>query len=170
MIGDKWRQDVHTRSARRAAGASAGRSDSPGGLRKELETLIARHAGVRLNGNVASHRTRELTASVLFAAFRTLGGLGFKLQNPRNLGVRHIEALVCHWHWQGRAVATMQNELSVLRKFSIWIGKKGMVRGLPDYLPEVPKAALQRKTGQIASSRGPKMALTSTRRLPRRTH
>lgn len=130
---------------------AAGRSDSPGGWRRELQTLIDRHAGVRVNGNAASHRTRELTASVLFAVFGTLAGLGFKLQNPRNLGERHIEALVRHWHWQGRAVATMQNELSVLRKFSIWIGKKGMVRGLQDYLPEVPKAELQRTTGQVAS-------------------
>lgn len=130
---------------------SAGRSDFPGGWRKELETLIDRHAGVRVNGNVASHRTRQLTATVLFAAFGTLGGLGFKLQNPRNLGERHIEALVRHWHLQDRAIATMQNELSVLRKFSIWIGKKGMVRSLPHYLPEVPKGRLQRKTGQIPS-------------------
>lgn len=129
----------------------AERSDSPGGWRKELQALIDRHAGVRVNGNVASHRTRELTASVLFAAFGMLAGLGFKLQNPRNLGERHVEALVRHWHWQGRAIATMQNELSVLRKFSIWIGKKGMVRGLPDYLPEIAKTELQRKTGQIAS-------------------
>lgn len=129
----------------------AGRTDTPGGWRRELQTLVDRHAGVRLNGKVASLRTRELAASVLFASFSTLAGLGFKLQNPRNLGDRHIEALVQHWHWQGRAIATMQNDLSVLRKFAIWIGKKGMVRGLPEYLPGVPKAELERKTGAIAS-------------------
>lgn len=127
------------------------RTDTPGGWRRELQTIVDRHAGIRVNGKVASHRTRELTASVLFAAFGTLAGLGFKIQNPRNLGGRHIEALVHHWHRQGRAVATMQNELSVLRKFSTWIGKKEIVRGLQDYLPEVPKAELQRKTGQMAS-------------------
>jgi integrase len=129
----------------------AERTDSPGGWRRELQTIVNRHAGVRVNGNVASHRTRELTASVLFAVFGTLAGLGFKLQNPRNLGERHIEALVRHWHWQGRAVSTMQNELSVLRKFAIWIGKKGMVRGLEDYLPEVPRAQLRRKASAVAS-------------------
>ncbi|GAB3628302.1 Tyrosine recombinase XerC [Pandoraea terrae] len=129
----------------------AGRKDTPGGWRRELQSIVDRHAGVRVNGNIASHRTRELTCSVLFAVFGTLTGLGFKLQNPRNLGERHVEALVRHWHWQGRAVATMQNELSVLRKFVIWIGKKGMVRGLQDYLPEVPKADLRRRTGTIAS-------------------
>ena len=102
--------------------APAARTDITGGWRKELQTIVDRHAGMRMNGNVASHRTRELTASVLFAVFGTLAGLGFKLQNPRNLGERHVEALVRHWHWQGRAVATMQNELSILRKFAGWIG------------------------------------------------
>ncbi len=128
-----------------------GRTDTPGGWRRELQIIVNRHAGVRVNGNVASHRTRELTASVLFAVFGTLAGLGFKLQNPRNLGERHIEALVRHWHWQGRAISTMQNELSVLRKFAIWIGKKGMVRGLPDYLPEVPKTELKRQSAAVTS-------------------
>ena len=126
--------------------APAARTDITGGWRKELQTIVDRHAGMRMNGNIASHRTRELTASVLFAVFGTLAGLGFKLQNPRNLGERHVEALVRHWHWQGRAVATMQNELSILRKFAGWIGKKNMVRGLTDYLPNVPKAQLNRTT------------------------
>ncbi|MBB5547452.1 site-specific integrase [Paraburkholderia fungorum] len=129
----------------------AGRTDAHGGWRRELQTIVDRHAGIRVNGNVASHRTRELSASVLFAVFGTLAGLGFKLQNPRNLGERHVEALVRHWHWQGRAVATMQNELSVLRKFAIWIGKKGMVRALQDYLPDVPKIDLQRRAGTVES-------------------
>ncbi|VVE36545.1 phage integrase N-terminal domain-containing protein [Pandoraea soli] len=122
------------------------RTDTHGGWRRELQTVVDRHAGVRVNGNVASHRTRELTASVLFAVFGTLTVLGFKLQNPRNLGERHVDVLVKHWHSEGRAVATMQNELSVLRKFAIWIGKKGMVRTLQDYLPHVPRAELQRRT------------------------
>ncbi|RAR47997.1 site-specific recombinase XerC [Paraburkholderia unamae] len=116
------------------------------GWRRELQSIIDRYARKRVNGNVASYRTQELTASVLFAVFGTLNGLGFKLQNPRNLAHRHVEALVRHWHWQGKAVATMQNEISVLRKFALWIGKKGMVTRLADYLPDVPSVELKRTT------------------------
>lgn len=130
---------------------SGRRGDSPSGWRRELQGILDRHAGVRVNGEVASHRTRELTASVLFAAFGTLTALGFKLQNPRNLGEKHVEVLVGEWYRRGRAVATMQNELSVLRKFAAWIGKKGMVQALPDYLPDVPRVGLQRATTAVTS-------------------
>uniref|UniRef100_UPI002AB31D42 phage integrase N-terminal domain-containing protein n=1 Tax=Paraburkholderia sp. J69-2 TaxID=2805437 RepID=UPI002AB31D42 len=114
------------------------------GWRGELQKLIDRHAGVRMNGNVASFRTRELTAKTLFAVFNTLHLLGYRLQNPANLGARHVDALVKHWYAEGRAVSTMQNELSMLRKFGTWIGKKGFVGRLADYLPDVPAMQLRR--------------------------
>jgi len=122
------------------------RGDISTGWRGELTKILKEHAGVRMDGSVASFRTQELAASALFASFDKLSELGYKLQNPRNLGDRHVEVLVRAWHSQGKAVATMQNELSVLRKFSQWIGKKGMVRSLKNYLPAVPKEQLQRSS------------------------
>lgn len=81
-----------------------------GGWRKELQRLIDKHAGERLNGKVASSRTREATATELFAAFNTLhDDLGFKLQNPKNLGEKHIQALVNHWYRRGLVLIFMQN-------------------------------------------------------------
>ncbi|MFP3801944.1 phage integrase N-terminal domain-containing protein [Paraburkholderia sp. SIMBA_027] len=118
--------------------------DTHGGWRGELQKLIDQHAGVRMDGKFASYRARELTAKTLFSVFNSLNEMGFKLQNPRNLGARHVEALVKHWHSQGRAVSTVQNELSMLRKFATWIGKRGLVVRLSDCLPEVTTTQLRR--------------------------
>ncbi len=119
------------------------------GWRNQLQALIDAHAGVRVNGNVASFRTRQLVATELFSVFNTLReSLGFKLQSPQNLSEKHIQALVNHWHRKGRAVSSMRLSLSVLRKFSSWIGKRGMVKSLPVYLPGVDPKDL--RTSAIA--------------------
>ncbi|APR93803.1 hypothetical protein PATSB16_04590 [Pandoraea thiooxydans] len=119
------------------------------GWRNQLQALIDAHAGVRVNGKVASFRTRDVAATEVFAAFNTLReSLGFKLQSPRNLSEKHIQALVNHWYRNGRAVSTIRQNLSILRKFSGWIGKRGMVKSLPVYLPGVDPKDL--RTSAIA--------------------
>lgn len=51
----------------------------------------------RVNGKVASERTQTLTKEVVSAAIRLLHELGYKIQDPKNLGERHIDILVKHW-------------------------------------------------------------------------
>lgn len=101
----------------------------------------------RVDGKVASERTQTLMGEVLRAAFRTLHQLGYKIQDPRNLGDRHIDVLVKHWWYcKQKKVKTIQNELSRLRVFCAKLGKPGMVRSVQEYLPEVDPSLLKVRT------------------------
>ncbi|WP_321935280.1 phage integrase N-terminal domain-containing protein [Paraburkholderia sp. J8-2] len=126
----------------RDGGATGFREDLTG-WKGRLQALINERAGKRMNGQPASNRTIEATATVLFDIFNTLHGLGFKIQDPRSLGDRHVEALVICWYEKGAAIKTMQTKMSMLRKFATWIGKKGLVRALPLYLKHVPASRLR---------------------------
>ena len=96
------------------------------------------HGTRRVNGKVASERTQTLTKDVVYAAIRRLHELGYKIQDPKNLGERHIEVLVKHWWYcQHKKIKTIQNDLSRLRVFCAMLGKPGMVGSVQKYLPDV---------------------------------
>lgn len=109
----------------------------------KLNAILAEHATRRVNGKVASDRTTTGAGQTLRTCFADLVGIGYRLEDPRNLGEKHVKALCVHWHGNGRAVSTMQERLSRLRIFAGWIGKPGLVKSLPDYLPDVPVAELR---------------------------
>ncbi|MGJ9418774.1 integrase domain-containing protein [Massilia sp. CMS3.1] len=98
---------------------------------KVLEVLIdlfnrqhtAKHKDV-------SFKTRQERADFLRRFFRDLKGkAGFKrLPDPRNLGERHIKAMVAVWQAEKLAAATIQTYLSFLRGLAQWLGKHGLVR------------------------------------------
>src|SRR5471032_563672 len=108
-----------------------------------LNGILKENALTRRNGRVASDRTTTSYGEVLRYAFSTLFELGFKLQNPANLTETHVGALCRHWHSTGKKPSTIQDYLSKLRIFSGWVGKKGMVKSLANYLPEVDKKLLR---------------------------
>jgi integrase len=110
---------------------------------KILNHLLSQHASKRVNGNVASHLTSSSYGAVLTKCFSQLHKLGYKLQDPRNIGEKHIEALCRFWLESGRKASTMQSELSKLRIFCGWIGKAGMVKNLVEILPDVDRARLK---------------------------
>jgi site-specific recombinase XerD len=108
-----------------------------------LSIILKENAYTRKNGRVASQRTVTAYTEVLNMAFDQLNDLDFKIQNPRNLTETHIAALCRHWHKNRKQVSTIQEYLSKLRVFSGWIGKDGMVKSLPNYLPDVDKKKLK---------------------------
>lgn len=108
-----------------------------------LHDLLKEHAHLRVNGALASERTREAAYDVLPPQFERLHKLGYKLADPRNIGDRHIAALARGWYEDGLSPHTMQSYLSQLRVFSRWIGKGGLVRPLTHYLPDVPPEQLK---------------------------
>jgi hypothetical protein len=110
-----------------------------------MQALIDKYGGTRLNGKVASHRTKQQNSITLMAGMNTLtGDLKMAIQNPYNIGDRHITKLVQHWYYvEKKCAKTMTNDLSVWRKFAGWIGKAGMVKKLAHYLPDVPAADLK---------------------------
>lgn len=109
----------------------------------ELNNILVKHSSTRADGRVASERTQSMTREVVFAAFRRLHKLNHKIENPRNLGNRHIQILVTDWYLNGKMPKTIQNELSRLRQFTGWIGKPGMVRDIEHYLPNIEPQLLK---------------------------
>lgn len=77
-----------------------------------------------------SHKTRHERARFLRRFFRDLKTkAGFNtIPDPRNLGQKHIHAMVQVWQKEHLAPATIQTYLSFLRGLSMWMGKHGFVR------------------------------------------
>ena len=114
-------------AGRKPAGAS-------GGWKASLAGVLKAHNGVRHNGSVASFATQDKRADVLYAGFKTLLALGFRLDTVMSLRGKHIEALAKDWHARGFSASTLHNNLSIFRTFAEWIGKAGMVRDIQHYL------------------------------------
>ncbi|MDF3831424.1 integrase domain-containing protein [Cupriavidus basilensis] len=109
-----------------------GKADPLKVLEVLLECFNSQHTS--LNKSV-SHKTRQERADFLRRFFRDLKvKAGFKtLPDPRNLGERHIRAMVKVWQAQKLAPATIQTYLSFLRGLSMWTGKHGFIRKPADY-------------------------------------
>src|SRR5471030_1437462 len=100
-------------------------------------------ATLRLDGKPASERTQTLTKEVVFASIRLLHELGYKVQDPLNIGERHVRILVENWwHVKRKKIKTIQNELSRLRVFFAMAGKPGLVGDVEKYLPDVDPSLL----------------------------
>lgn len=114
-----------------AGGSVAGAS---GGWKGTLAAVLKVHNGARRDGAVASFATQDKRADVLYAGFRRLRELGFRMETVTSLRGRHVEALAKDWHARGFSASSLHNNLSIFRSFAKWIGKAGMVRDIEHYL------------------------------------
>jgi integrase len=115
-------------------GAGRKPAGATGGWKASLATVLKAHNGVRHNGAVASFATQDKRADVLYAGFKRLHELQFRMETVMSLRGKHIEALANDWHARGLSASTLHNNLSIFRTFAEWIGKAGMVRGIEHYL------------------------------------
>lgn len=102
---------------------------------KVLEVLIELFNALHTSmAKTVSHKTRQERAQFLRRFFRDLKTkAGFKtVPDPRNLGQKHIRAMVQVWQQEHLAPATIQTYLSFLRGLAMWMGKHGFVRS-PDH-------------------------------------
>jgi site-specific recombinase XerC len=97
-----------------------------------LELFNTMHTSLE---KTVSHKTRQERAQFLRRFFRDLKAkAGFHtVPDPRNLGQRHICAMVQVWQQEHLAPATIQTYLSFLRGLSMWMGKHGFVRPPEQY-------------------------------------
>ncbi|WP_235578313.1 phage integrase N-terminal domain-containing protein [Pseudorhodoferax sp. Leaf267] len=81
-------------------------------------------------GKTVSHKTRHERARFLRRFFRDLvDKAGFRRPpDPRNLGQKHVQAMVQVWQRERLAPATIQTYLSFLRGLASWLDKPGLVR------------------------------------------
>ena len=82
-----------------------------------------------------SHKTRQERADFLRRFFRDLKAKAkfATVPDPRNLGDRHIRAIVAVWREEKLAPSTIQTYLSFLRGLALWLGKPGFVRAPAHY-------------------------------------
>ena len=116
-----------------------------------LGAILKANVSIRADGKPASGRTKQQAADVLKYCFLTLRELGFVVM-PAGLGDRHVQALMNYWWYEKKLkVCTITNYLGTLRKFSTWIGKRGMVKKPHDYLPQVPPSQFIIRAAAIQS-------------------
>jgi integrase len=121
-----------------------------GELKEVLDKNNGQHATLK---KVVSHGTRDKRGKGLFRIFGLLRKMGLGAM-PRNLGERHVRALVAYWtaepefakeleqrnvELKPRTVpfssAYIQQQMSFLRTFAGWIGKPGLVKSAKAYAP-----------------------------------
>ena len=92
-----------------------------------IELFNTQHTALE---KTVSHKTRRERADFLRRFFRDLRQkAGFKtVPDPRNLGDRHIRAMLAVWQAERLAPATIQTYLSFLRGLALWLGKPGFIR------------------------------------------
>lgn len=111
------------------------------GWKGKLAVLLGKYGSLTTDQRkAASHKTHNTRAQVLYASFRELRQLGFRLDEPANLKPKHLQALVKLWEEDGQSPSTIQNKISVFRVFTGWIGKAGMIRDTESYV-QTPGAA-----------------------------
>lgn len=109
----------------------------------QLNEILRKYSGTRVNGKVASERTKTARGDTLRGCFRRLIDLGYRVQKPESISDKHIEALCKSWYAEKLAAKTIQGNISTLRIFCRWIGKGEMVKNVQHYLPEVPQSELR---------------------------
>lgn len=109
---------------------------------QKLKFIIERHNKWRtdkhtgkITSKVCSVKTQLERRSVLLLCYCQLWQMGYHFATPTSLGGRHVYFLAIRWDQEGVSLATMHSRISILRTFSCWIGKVGMVRPLGHYLP-----------------------------------
>lgn len=105
-----------------------------GGWKASLAAVLKAHNNAKVDGSVASHATRDKRADVLYAGFKLLRELGYKLETVHSFRGKHIEVLAKAWEARGLSASTLQNHLSTFRVFAGWIGKEGMVERAEKYV------------------------------------
>ena len=91
-----------------AGGSTVGVS---GGWKASLAAVLKAYNGARHDGAVASFATQDKRADVLYAGFRSLHALGFRMDTVMSLRGKHIEALAKDWNTRGLSASTLQNNL-----------------------------------------------------------
>ena len=107
-------------------------SASSGGWKASLAAVLKAKNRTKKDGSVASAATQDKRADILFAGFKALRELGYKFDDVASLRGKHMEVLAKHWEEKGLSASTLQNNLSIFRTFSGWIGKEGMVEKTTD--------------------------------------
>ncbi|MGF7191866.1 integrase [Robbsia andropogonis] len=111
----------------------------PTRLKAELAVVCAAQVSevlsrTRVSPKVTSYKTQERRMYTVCRTFAELRTLGFAVESAHALSAKHLTALVAYWIGEGQSGGTIENKLSHLRAYAKWIGKRGLVLSLEDYV------------------------------------
>jgi len=92
------------------------------------------HSTTRISKKALSIKTQKNRATSICQAFVELRKGGFALQTPWSLKAKHVQYLVMRWVAEGQSGGTIENKLTYLRALAQWMGKRGLVGTLGDYV------------------------------------
>lgn len=116
-----------------------------------MSALALKHAGMRVNGNIASFKTIQASKDALEGMATTVWGLGYQLLMPEGFSEKHIRALVRFKWASGISEGALSVLMTQLHKLAYWIKKPGMVKSASFYLPEVDPKCFRRKKVAVKS-------------------
>ncbi len=106
-----------------------------------LQEIIDANNMIKVSGkSTSSYRTRENRASSLFVIFKTLSKeLKYGIEDPRNIKMKHVHALIAHWTKIGLGHGTIEGYVSCLRVYCEWIRKPGMIPSTKELMPSIAR-------------------------------
>ena len=106
-----------------------------GSLGYQLAEIVRKNVAISAGGGkVVSNATIEKRWQVIKQVFAELRKDGYRLESPMSFRNRHMEHLVKKWEARGLSASTIQLRVSIMRTFSEWIGKPGMILAPERYL------------------------------------
>lgn len=111
------------------------------GWQTHLKEILDANNHLKAEGNKsASYKTRNDREANLFKIFYTLTkDLKYGIEDPRNLKVKHVEALIAHWKEKELSAGTIETYVSCLRTLCGWMNKPGMILPLFHYAPDLKR-------------------------------
>ncbi|MEQ1594749.1 MAG: phage integrase N-terminal domain-containing protein [Casimicrobium sp.] len=85
----------------------------------------------------AAPETQNTRLRIVERAFADLHWLGYRVRSVSAIREVHVRTLLNSWHNDGVSVGTLQKRLQILGWFCNAIGKGGLTRPLPHYLPDL---------------------------------
>lgn len=109
----------------------------------EIDTFLSEHRDkAAFREKKVSNTTQERREMGIKNFFSDLFFLGYKLESVHNLKQKHLTAVFRFLEEQKQSPSTIQNKVSMMRRFCNWIGKPGMVMTSSVYVRD--KAAARR--------------------------
>lgn len=97
-------------------------------FKKRLDDLLRKKVRVSARDDKAvSNKTRATRRIEIIKCFKDLDSLKIKLETPYQFKENHLKALFKLWEERGYSPKTIDCKVSVLRIFSSWIDKPGML-------------------------------------------
>jgi hypothetical protein len=104
------------------------------GLVEQIRLVLSNH--YRFIGQTPRRSMVEQRVQLLATFYRELKTGGFDITDVSTFGLRHAKALLGIWQKKERSSNTVYMRWSVLRSWTIALGKQGMVGPITDYQPD----------------------------------